>query len=190
MRCIALVVLVSACYGGIDQSSASTGAPDPGAAPPDAAVAIDGHMMDEVDQQMIDTASQVRRFTKIDRAAYPSTLGAFNLDSYVNDDVRDYKSVHPETPGTGITMPVGTVIIREVLDSTTGAITKITLMGKGPAGYDSTLGDWWFGVTDPSGVPLPDGNGGVQVGRLTDCHGCHVPRATDDYLFGVPKADQ
>jgi len=62
-------------------------------------------------------------------------------------------------------------------------------MGKGPAGYDPTLGDWWFGVTDASGAPLSDSSG-EEVGRLTDCHSCHIPRATDDYLFGVPLADQ
>jgi len=65
----------------------------------------------------------------------------------------------------------------------------VTLMAKMAAGYDSTLGDWWFGVTDPQGVPLSDANG-PQVGRLTDCHSCHIPRATDDYLFGVPAIDQ
>jgi hypothetical protein len=52
-----------------------------------------------------------------------------------------------------------------------------------------TLGDWWFGVTDPAGVPITDATG-LQVGKLTACHGCHIPRATDDFLFGVPKVDQ
>jgi hypothetical protein len=52
-------------------------------------------------------------------------------------------------------------------------------------GYDPTLGDWWFAVTDANGKPLVD-QGVVQVDRLQACHQCHLERAHDDYLFGVP----
>ena len=67
---------------------------------------------------------------------------------------------------------VGTVIVREVLDAQ-GAISSITAIAKGPPGLDPTLGDWWFAKADPSGS-----------------HSCHVPRAAEDYLFGVPRTDQ
>lgn len=181
-----LVALLPACYGGIDQTAASTA--DAGAATVDAPP--DVHVIDSVDTSMLRSAENVRRFSKIDQAAYASSLGTFNIDVYISQDARDYRRIHPETSGSGVMMPVGTVIVRNVLDDT-GAITKITLMGKGPTGYDPTIGDWWFGVTDPAGNPLPEASGaGPQVGRLTECHGCHIPRATDDYLFGVPQANE
>jgi hypothetical protein len=187
MRDIAvLVALLPACYGGIDQTNARP--PDAGAVVADAPTA-DAHVMDSVDMSMLREAGLVRRFTKLDLAAYASSLGTGDIDVYISQDARDYRRVHPETSGSGVTLPVGTVIVRNVLDAS-GNITKVTLMGKGPAGYDPTIGDWWFGVTDPAGNPLPEASGGPQVGRLTECHGCHIPRATDDYLFGVPAADE
>ena len=144
--------------------------------------------MDMVDREMISVASHAGVFKRINTQPYPSTLGAFNIDVYASQDARDYAKIHPETTGSHVTVPIGTLIVRQVLDAN-GQVTKVTLMGKATAGYDPTLGDWWFGVTDPSGNPLSDDTG-LQVGRLTQCHGCHVPRAEDDYLFGVPAADQ
>jgi len=137
---------------------------------------------------MLEKASHVSQFTKINTKSYASAIGAFNIDLYVNQDATEFREIHPETTGSKVVLPVGTLIVRNVLDAS-GNITKVTLMGKGPAGYDPTLGDWWFGVTDPTGAPLTDTTG-LQVGRLSGCHGCHVPRASDDFLFGVPAADQ
>ena len=129
-----------------------------------------------------------KTFSKCDAKPYASTVGAFDINLYVSGDVHDFQSIHPESPGTNVTISTGTIIVREVLDAT-GATTKLTLMAKGPPGYDPTLGDWWFGVLTPEGIPMLD-DGQPALGRLDDCHGCHIPRATDDYLFGVPKADQ
>lgn len=169
------VVLAAGCTGGIDAAMA----------PPDAAPAPDARTMDAVDRLMIGEAANVGAFTQINRAPYASTLGAFNLDVYISQDARTYRRIHPETTGSGVVLPPGTLIVRQVLDAQ-GQVTKVTLMAKQAAGYDPTLGDWWFGVTDPAGVPLEDASG-PQVGRMTECHGCHIPRAQDDYLFGVPQ---
>jgi len=185
MRCTAVVavavavvaVLVAGCTGGIDAAMA---APD-AAAPP----APDARTMDAVDRLMIGEAANVGAFTRINRAPYASTVGAFNLNVYISQDARTYRRIHPETTGSGATLPPGTLIVRQVLDAQ-GQVAKVTLMAKQAAGYDPTLGDWWFGVTDPAGVPLEDASG-PQVGRMTECHGCHIPRAQDDYLFGVPQ---
>jgi hypothetical protein len=181
-----LIVAAAAvgCTGGIDAPGLHNGElPDAGVVvPPDA------RAMDMVDMAMLSEVAQRASFAQINAAPYVSQLGAFDVNNFVSQDARDYRRVHPETTGTNITMPVGTLIVRNVLDAS-GQISEITLMGKGPAGYDPTLGDWWFGVLDPQGVPMTDASG-PQVGRLTDCHGCHIPRANDDFLFGVPKADQ
>jgi len=143
---------------------------------------------DDFDLEMMQIATRYKSFSKIDNTAYASSLGVGNINLYVWGDSKDYKLVSPETTGSGITMVVGSVIVREVLDSS-GAVDKLTLMAKGPAGYDPTLGDWWFGVLDASGTPAVT-DGRIQLGRLGDCHSCHIPRETDDYLFGVPQADQ
>lgn len=180
-----LVLAATACSGGIDQPAAGAAGADASVA--DAAV-TDGHSMDMFDIQMIGEASSLRGFTRINQVPYASTVGAFTINVYVNQDARDFRRIHPESAGSQVTLPVGTLIVRQVLDAS-GQLTKVTLMAKGPAGYDPTIGDWWFGVTDPSGAPLSDASG-VEAGRLTECHGCHIPRASDDYLFGVPQADQ
>ena len=179
MRCIALVVVLAACSG-----------MDTGLATPDASTPTpDSRTIEDVDRQMIAEAVNVGAFARINKMPYASTIAANNINLYVSQDARDFRKIHPETSGTNIKMPVGTLIVRQVLDQTTGAIVKVTLMAKMASGYDPTLGDWWFGVTDPQGVPLSDDKG-PEVGRLTDCHSCHIPRATDDYLFGVPAIDQ
>ena len=58
---------------------------------------------------------------------------------------------HAETTGSGVTVSPGTVIVRSVLDAS-GNVSKLTLMAKGPPGYDPSIGDWWFGETDPTGA--------------------------------------
>jgi len=159
-------------------------------APPDAAAAggQTQHVLEAFDYKMLVEAGRVGGFTQINAAPYPSTLGAFNINVLVNDNARQYRAIHPDTTGTSVEIPIGTMIVRQVLDAS-GHVTKVTLMAKGPLGYDPTLGDWWFGVTDPDGVPLSDASG-LQLGKLTACHSCHIPRSTDDFLFGVPGNKQ
>jgi hypothetical protein len=183
MRCtvlqaVAIVLIIAAgCTGGIDAGTAALDA-----APPPVP---DARTMDAVDRLMIREAANLGAFIRINRAPYASTVGSFDIDVFISQDARGYRRIHPETTGSGVTLPPGTLIVRQVLDAQ-GQVTRITVMAKQAAGYDPTLGDWWFGVTDPAGVPLQDASG-PQVGRLTECHGCHLPRARDDCLFGVPQ---
>lgn len=180
MRCTLVAVVVVGCSG----IEAGGSAPDAAAPAP----APDARSMDAVDLQVLRDARRVGAFARVNRTPYVSSLGAFDINVYISQGVRDYRKIHPETTGSGVVMASGTLIVRDVLDAQ-GAVTKVTLMAKQAAGYDPTLGDWWFGVTDPAGTPLDDASG-PEVGRLTACHGCHLPRAGDDYLFGVPRADQ
>jgi hypothetical protein len=119
---------------------------------------------------------------------YGSALGEFDINCFVQGDVASFKRVHPEKTGSGVKVQPGTVIVREVLGDA-GQVAKLTVMAKAPAGFDPSLGDWWFGVTDTQGIPLVD-NGAPLVGRLQQCHECHLGRASDDFLFGVPAADE
>ena len=100
----------------------------------------------------------------------------------------EYAKVQPDAGDSGARVPPGTLIVRAVVDAN-DAVSKLTLMLKGPAGTNPDLGDWWFAETDPSGVPLDD-DAGALVGRLTGCYGCHLPRSGDDFLFGVPPDDR
>ncbi|MBS1122945.1 MAG: hypothetical protein H6Q90_5173 [Deltaproteobacteria bacterium] len=143
--------------------------------------------VDDVDATTLDVVDAYRGLSQINSHAYVSDLGPFDINCYVAGDVAKYQQIHPEQSGSGIRVAVGTVIVREVLDAQ-GAVEKLTVMAKGPPGFDPSLGDWWFGVTDPQGRPLED-DAGALLGRLTQCHGCHDARAQDDYLFGVPSID-
>lgn len=140
-----------------------------------------------LDATALQAATTWNQLPEINSQPYVSAVGTFDINVYVSGDVADFQKIHPETTGSGVTVSAGTVIVRSVLDAS-GNVTKLTLMEKGPPGYDPSIGDWWFGETDPTGTPLVE-NGVEQMGRLTACHTCHLPRATDDFLFGVPVGE-
>jgi hypothetical protein len=127
-------------------------------------------------------------FAEVNAQEYTSSLAATSkINVWVNKiGFADYSGIEPEVSNSHHTVAPGPVIVREVFDMT-GAVTKLTLMVKGPAGYNPTVGDFWFGVTNPDGTPMMD-NGGQQMGKLTTCFACHQARASDGFLFGVPGA--
>jgi hypothetical protein len=129
-------------------------------------------------------------FTHAARAPYPSSAAqGASIDSWVSADAWPvYATISPDVAGSGAKLPAGTTIVRAVLGAS-GAVTKLTLMAKGPPGYNPALGDWWFGETDATGAPLDD-DAGALTGRVIACYSCHLARATDDYVFGVPAADR
>lgn len=183
---VASTSLLSACLSSLDTAPSM----DPGGSDGSGGAAESSSPTD-FDNAMLAIASSYRAdFTRVNSTPYQSTLGTFDINVFVQGDSRIYRAIHPEdtTTTAAVDLSVGTLIVREVLDAN-GAVTKLTMMAKGPAGYDPTLGDWWFAATDPTGKPLP-GDAGPQVGRLTACHSCHVPRATSDFLFGVPRIDE
>jgi hypothetical protein len=99
----------------------------------------------------------------------------------------DYAAIRPDRAGSGVVLSPGTMIVREVL-GTDGRVAKLTVMAKGPDGYNPAVGDWWFAVTSPAGVPLADDAGAALVGKIAACVKCHEDRKDDDHLFGVPLA--
>jgi hypothetical protein len=129
-------------------------------------------------------------FTQVTLAPYASAAAADTLVSeWVSSFALDaYLAISPGVTGSGATVPPGTTIVRAVLGED-GGVGKLTVMVKGPPGYNSDLGDWWFAVTDPDGLPL-DTDAGAEMGKLSGCYSCHVPRAHNGYLFGVPLDDR
>jgi hypothetical protein len=145
---------------------------------------------DSLDVSLGEIAHAYHDYPQIDRAPYRSSLGAFDVNVYVSPDAAaGYTGIDPDRHGSRAAMPPGAVVVRQVLDPG-GAVEKLTIMAKRAAGYNPMCGDWWFGVTDPVGNVLDDPSGVPQVGALTACASCHIPRAGDDYLFGVPAADR
>ncbi|WP_394841077.1 cytochrome P460 family protein [Pendulispora brunnea] len=128
-------------------------------------------------------------FTKVTSAPYPSAVTAGSkIEVYVTGPLDGpYSRISPDRSGSNAVMVPRTIIVREVLDAN-GKLTKITVMAKGLDGYNPALGDWYFGEFDPRGNVLLDAKGKPRTGKLTDCYGCHLPRAKDAYLFGVPDS--
>jgi hypothetical protein len=123
-------------------------------------------------------------FKKVNRVAYDSTATAgAQINVWVSfQDYDDYTKITPDKTGSGAKLRTGAIIVRQVVQN--GTVTKLTLMSKGPSGWNPDLGDYWFGVTAPDGTPEEQG-GKEMIARLQQCYGCHIPRANDDFLFGV-----
>lgn len=139
---------------------------------------------------IVDGGFRSGAFTHATHTPYPSSAapGSF-VDEWVSSaSYAEYSRIQPDAGGSGVVLPPGSIVIRAVVDSNDD-VSKLTIMLKGPAGYNPALGDWWFAATDPSGNPLED-DAGVLAGRLTGCYSCHLPRSGDDFLFGVPLDDR
>jgi hypothetical protein len=109
------------------------------------------------------------------------------IDQWVSaNGAIEYEKISPDVNGSNAAVPPGTMIVRAVLNGA-GQTQKLTLMLKGPAGYNPDLGDWWFGETDAAGNALT-GDAGVLTGKLSACYSCHLTRKNDDFLFGVTAA--
>jgi len=140
------------------------------------------------DRAILSTLASFRTspaFQHVNRDSYETALGTgASIDLYVSSNgFAPYATIVPEADGSGAEVPEGTLIVREVKEAS-GAVKSLTLMYKGPRGYNPDLDDFWFGVTDPAGVPVQQ-DGKPRVGKLTDCYSCHLARAQDGYLFGV-----
>jgi hypothetical protein len=130
------------------------------------------------------------QFVPVNRTAYASAVATTTkINVWVTSaDAATYARVTPEASGSGVAITPGTMLLREVIGAD-GNIAKVTLMVKGPRGYNPTVGDFWFGVTQPDGTPIV-ADGTRQMGKLDQCFGCHMQRASDGYVFGVPVADR
>lgn len=191
----AFLAAAVAATGCVSPSVTSTGNDDPGlmndagAAPGDV-VDIDENNFSE--SLVLSTVKNGRYteggFVKLTSSPYPSPVApGFYIDVWVsNNAVSQFLLVDPETDGSDAYLPVGSVIVREVL-TPEGELAKITMMAKGPEGYYPRSGDYWYGVTDPNGEVLYDGDERM-AGALDQCGGCHAARRglNDDYLFGIP----
>lgn len=136
------------------------------------------------------TYRDTAEFDHVSGTKYPSALVTTSyIAVYANRTAAaPYGMISPDVSGSSAKIPVGGIIVREVLDAS-GTAQRLTIMAKGPPGYNPVIGDWFWAVTDLQGVPIME-QGVPRMGKLTDCYGCHVPRMSDDFLFGVPLVDR
>jgi hypothetical protein len=128
-------------------------------------------------------------FVQLNQTPYTSSLDGSQIKMYVSKDAAAaYEAVTPDSMTMGAAFPVGGILVREASDAN-GNLTAITTMVKREAGYFPVVGDFFFGVLDASGNPVTE-NGELEWGKVQACAGCHQPRASSGYLFGVPTADR
>lgn len=131
---------------------------------------------------------------------YASTKDPVDIVEWVSADAAAlYAQIAPEADAgpANVTLPTGSIVVRAVYAlpdaGSDGAVQYLTVIVKGPPGTNPSVGDWWFGVTDPNGTPLPFPDGGPQVGlpMTGQCESCHTGRGgVNDFLFGVPVGDR
>ncbi|HEX8954023.1 MAG TPA: hypothetical protein VF997_12565 [Polyangia bacterium] len=128
-------------------------------------------------------------FVRVDRQPFASDLEADRMVTmYVSADAAAaYEAVTPESDRGGPAFPVGGMVVRTSSDSA-GNLKALTFMVKHEPGYFPEVGDFAFGVTDPSGTPVNDDGGAPVWGKVQDCAMCHETRAAAGFLFGVAIA--
>jgi len=126
------------------------------------------------------------QFVPINRESYESIAASgTRVNVWVSaGDAPSYERISPDRSGSRVNLTPGAVIVREVIQQ--GVTVKLTVIVKGPSGYNPDIGDMWFAVTEPNGTPLVQ-NGVPVMGRLAQCATCHSLRWEDGFLFGVPR---
>ncbi len=129
-------------------------------------------------------------FVQTDPSPFASALapGAWVTNFVSSDAATAYGAVTPDADHEGAPFPVGGCVVRAVADAN-GEVTKLTVMVKREPGYFPEAGDFFFGVTDPEGNPMSDGDT-LQWGKLQSCAQCHATRSASGFLFGVAMADR
>jgi hypothetical protein len=129
---------------------------------------------------------------QMNETPYQSTLDtSVNVTMFVSSDAAAaYTGVAPDQPTSmGPEFPVGGTVVRQVSNAK-GVVTLLTVMVKRERGYFPAVGDFFFGVADPTGAPVADKSGAQQWGPLTECATCHEGRASAGFLFGVEPSDR
>ena len=116
---------------------------------------------------IVEDAFSIRKFLCTAKAPL-SRCGDIVIDSYKQDFVG---------------FASGTMLVKEQLTGD-GELSALTVMAKGPEGYDAETNDWWWARIETSGdVPFS--------GNVSFCVGCHTPaKEATDWVFGVHLEDR
>jgi hypothetical protein len=137
--------------------------------------------------RVADGAYRADGFLHVTPAPYASEVATGKtIDVWVSHDGwSEFLAIDPAVTGSGVEVPRGTIIVREV--HVDAGVEGLTVMARGAAGSNPGHGDWWYGVLDPDGWPTFD-DGLPVIGALVErCADCHAEqRADDGFVFGVP----
>jgi hypothetical protein len=124
---------------------------------------------------------------KLNAAPVPSiAVPGSSLDLYVSEDGIDhYMQARMDASGSRTALPEGTVILRVVRDGA-GRVAKYTVLAQREPGFNPPS-DLWFAVYDTEGKLARDAMGAPVEGAITSCTTCHLSRADDGYVFGMPQ---
>lgn len=125
-------------------------------------------------------------FVLVNPKPFVSTVSPTKTISlWISEDGYDgFTRIDPDDSGSFSSVPEGTVIVREVLNS--GVLETITVMAKLREGSFPLGGDFWYASTTADGVIRTDDNGAPLAGLLQNCGTCHLRRNRDGFLFGAP----
>ena len=188
-----LTVLLAACAGddggqSRDDEQGDSEADDGSEADADSGADDDGTDTGEepaVDEQaVVEQALGYADFERINAEPLPSLHGLAELvNIWVPAELADdYRALDPEDDEQQASFPAGALIVKEHLDAS-GEPVGMTLMFKAEPGYDPERRDWWWGGAQLDGTL-------TASGRVDFCIGCHSPRSSADWLFGVASDDQ
>jgi hypothetical protein len=194
---LALALGAAALVAGCDPALGEIGlhplpppsAPGPAPAPmpgPAAALPAD---MDPVErgalQVLFDQFAQPMH--KLNIAPVPSAaVPGSSLDLYVTElGMDDYMLARMDASGSRTELPEGTVVLRVVRDAA-GKVTKYTALAQRERGFNPPS-DLWFAVYDTEGKLARDATGAPVEGAIASCTTCHLSRAEDGYVFGMPQ---
>lgn len=120
--------------------------------------------------------------TPVRSVAAPSSF----IDVWVSaHGVDAYQQIRPGKTSSHMTLPEGTVVVRAVRNAA-GRLSKTTVLEKRAPGYNPPS-DLWFATYEPGGQLAMDASGVPMEGRMPACNTCHLSRAYDGYVFGVPN---
>ena len=128
-------------------------------------------------------------YRRVDASPFASTVSPDKrIALYVSEaGYEAYRQISPHAVGSGVTLPVGTVIVREVWGG--AALSAITIMVQLQKGTFPLGGDFWYASLSPEGEVNHDAQTGEpQLGLSERCGTCHLRRSEDGFLFGVPPS--
>lgn len=176
---LALALGAAAIAAGCDPALGEIGLhPLPPAAEPDAA---------ERGALQLLFAEFAQPMHKLNAAPVPSVaVPGSSLDLYVTEPGMDaYMLARMDASGSRIALPEGTVILRVVRDGQ-GKVSKYTALAQRERGFNPPS-DLWFAVYDTEGKLTRDATGAPVEGAIASCTSCHLSRADDGYVFGMPQ---
>ncbi len=171
-----LAVLLSTACADPDRSARTddTGAEDDGS---------DGPTEELDDAMIVQMAMQYEdRLIQLSTVAEESETHADAASVFVwgsNDAAEAYRGIDPDDPTQSVMFPEGTTFVKEHFDDA-GDRVGLTIMYKGPSGYDPEARDWFWARVR--------GTETTHAGRVQWCSNCHNAAYNSDFVVGFGKS--